>query len=171
VSDEEDHELASDQRADEIMRLAEWYRARWGYAEMNSHILDRARETHEALAAAGLLAAQHPTIPDDVVDDLVDWWHAYGSLQPWRVTGAVLPMDLRKAAQLLFDHLLPTVDASLPDEPSDETIERAAEASWNDWWRNVPDHTAWSNVTKAEKDEWRSSARAALAAMKEKTDG
>lgn len=44
-------------------------------------------------------------LADDLVDDLVSWWHVYGTSEIWEVTGEPLPLDLGAAAKLCVEHV------------------------------------------------------------------
>lgn len=50
------------------------------------------------------------SLRDELVDDLVDWWHVYGEKTlSWSPIGKPLSLDLEEAAQSFIDHVIARV--------------------------------------------------------------
>lgn len=46
----------------------------------------------------------------EFIDDLVDWWHAYGAKEPWSVSKEPLSLDLAEAAEEFIDYMTYRLD-------------------------------------------------------------
>jgi hypothetical protein len=56
---------------------------------------------------------------DQLADDLVEWWHTYGTAAPWEATGEPISGDLLEAAQAYVTHATGLLRADPADDEAD----------------------------------------------------